>query len=73
MAGIIGKKLEMTRVIHGGTFTSVTLIKVPTLTVAQIKTVEVDGYSALVIAMTDGKRTILRETTITGSFASLEK
>ena len=73
MAGIIGKKLEMTRVIHGGTFTPVTLIKIPTLTVAQIKTVEVDGYSALVIAMTDGKRTTLRETTITGAFASLEK
>jgi large subunit ribosomal protein L3 len=68
MAGIIGKKLEMTRVIHNGTFTPVTLIKVPTLTVAQIKTVEQDGYSALVIAMTDGKRTTLREVTITGPF-----
>jgi large subunit ribosomal protein L3 len=73
MAGIIGKKLEMTRVIHNGTFTPVTLIKVPTLTVAQIKTIEQDGYSALVIAMTDGKRTTLRETSITGPFVGLEK
>jgi large subunit ribosomal protein L3 len=73
MAGIIGKKLEMTRVIHNGTFTPVTLIKVPILIVAQIKTVEQDGYSALVIAMTDGKRTTLRETSITGPFVWLEK
>jgi len=53
MAGIIGTKLEMTRVIHNGAFTPITLIKVPKLEVAQIKTIEVDGYSALVIRMTD--------------------
>ena len=40
MAGIIGKKLEMTRVLHDGAFTPVTLIRVPTLTVAQVKTEE---------------------------------
>jgi large subunit ribosomal protein L3 len=73
MAGIIGKKLEMTRVIHNGTFTPVTLIKVPTLTVVQIKTIEKDGYSALVIAMDDGKTPTLREVSLTGNFASLEK
>ena len=73
MAGIIGKKLEMTRVLHNGAFTPVTLIKVPTLTVAQVKTIENDGYKAIVISMKDGKRETLREVPATGAFASLEK
>jgi large subunit ribosomal protein L3 len=73
MAGILGKKLEMTRVIHNGTFTPVTLIKVPTLTVAQIKTVEKDGYTAIVVSMDDGKKETLREFAHDGILASLEK
>ena len=73
MAGIIGKKLEMTRVLHNGAFTPVTLIKVPTLTVAQVKTLETDGYTAIVISMKDGKQETLREVSVTGAFASLEK
>ncbi len=73
MAGIIGKKLEMTRVLHNGAFTPVTLIKVPTLTVAQVKTLETDGYTAIVISMKDGKQETLREVSITGNFTDLEK
>jgi large subunit ribosomal protein L3 len=73
MAGIIGKKLEMTRVLHNGTFTPVTLIKVPTLTVVQVKTVEHDGYSAIVISMKDGKQETLREVAHDGALSSLEK
>jgi large subunit ribosomal protein L3 len=73
MAGIIGLKLEMTRVIHAGAFTPVTLIKVPTLEVAQIKTIETDGYAALVIRMTNGKKITLREVALDGPFASLVK
>lgn len=73
MAGIIGKKLEMTRVLHNGAFTPVTLIKVPTLKVAQVKTLEKDGYTAVVISMTDGKSETLREVSATGPLASLEK
>ncbi len=73
MAGIIGTKLEMTRVIHNGAFTPVTLIKVPKLDIAQIKTVETDGYSSAVIRMTDGKRVTLREVTLDGNIASLVK
>lgn len=73
MAGIIGKKLEMTRVIHNGTFTPVTLIKVPTLTVAQVKTIEKDGYNAIVISMKDGKQETLREVAHDGALAGLEK
>jgi large subunit ribosomal protein L3 len=73
MAGIIGLKLEMTRVIHAGAFTPVTLIKVPTLEVAQIKTIETDGYAALVIRMTNGKKITLREVALDGPFAALAK
>jgi len=73
MAGIIGKKLEMTRIIHNGAFTPVTLIKVPTLDVAQVKTTETDGYEAVVVRMTDGKKVTLREVSRDGSWATLEK
>lgn len=73
MAGIIGTKLEMTRVIHDGTFTPVTLIKVPKLEVAQIKTVETDGYSAVVIRMTDGKKVTMKEVSLDGALSSLAK
>ncbi len=73
MAGIIGKKLEMTRVLHNGKFTPVTLIRIPTLTVAQVKTEEIDGYTALVIAMTEGKRVTLREVPHTGVLENLVK
>ncbi len=73
MAGIIGRKLEMTRVLHNGTFTPVTLIRVPTLTVAQVKTEEIDGYKAIVISMNDTKHPTLREVPITGAFESLSK
>lgn len=73
MAGIIGKKLEMTRVLHNGAFTPITLIKVPTLTVAQVKTIENDGYTATVISMKDGKKEILREVPTSGALSALEK
>ncbi|MCK9272725.1 50S ribosomal protein L3, partial [Candidatus Gracilibacteria bacterium] len=53
MAGIIGKKLEMTRIIKSDKLIPVTLIKIPELKVAQIKTTDTDGYEALVLEMTD--------------------
>ncbi len=49
MAWILAKKLEMTRVIKGDTFVPVTLLEVPQLKVVWIKTVESDGYEALVV------------------------
>lgn len=73
MAGILGKKIEMTRVIHGGVFVPVTLIRVPTLDVAQIKTLETDGYSAVVIRMTDGKKVTMREFDLDGVLANVAK
>lgn len=63
----------MTRVIHDGAFTPVTLIKVPKLEIAQIKTVETDGYTAVVIRMTDGKKVTLREVSHDGILSGLAK
>ncbi len=73
MAGILGKKLEMTRVIHNGAFTPVTLIRVPTLDVAQVKTIETDWYSAVVIRMTDEKKVTMREFDLDGILANVTK
>jgi large subunit ribosomal protein L3 len=73
MAGILGKKLEMTRVIHNGAFTPVTIVRVPTLDIVQIKTIETDGYAAVVVRMTDGKKVTLREFDLTGPMATLSK
>jgi ribosomal protein L3 len=63
----------MTRVIHEGKYVPVTLIKVPKLTVAQVKTQEIDGYEALVLEMEDGKKKTLREVPFTGIMTSLSK
>ena len=73
MAGIIAKKLEMTRVIHNGVFTPVTLVAVPKTDIVQVKTEETDGYSAVVVRMTDGKKETLREFAHDGAFADLKK
>ena len=55
MAGILAKKLEMTRVIKWDKFIPVTLLEVPQLKVVWIKTVENDGYEALVIWVLSNK------------------
>ena len=49
MAWILAKKLEMTRVIKWDKFVPVTLLEVPQLKVVWIKTVESDGYEALIV------------------------
>lgn len=58
MAGLLGKKLEMTRIVHEDTFVPVTLIQVPKITIKQIKTTENDGYDAVVVAMQDKNETL---------------
>ena len=73
MAGIIGKKLEMTRIVKGDVLVPVTLIAVPALRVAQIKTLAVDGYEAVVLEATDGKHVILREVSMTDLFRNNKK
>ena len=49
MAWILAKKLEMTRVIKWDRFVPVTLLEVPQLKVVWFKTVESDGYEALIV------------------------
>lgn len=49
MAWIIATKLEMTRVIKNDKFIPITLLKVPTLKVVWFKTLEKDGYKAIII------------------------
>ncbi|QFR38628.1 50S ribosomal protein L3 [Candidatus Gracilibacteria bacterium 28_42_T64] len=51
MAGIIATKLEMTRVIKGDRFIPVTLLKVPALRVVGYKTLEKDGYEAMIVGV----------------------
>lgn len=70
MAWIIGKKLEMTRIIKGDTLIPVTLIKIPELKVAQIKTVEKDWYESIALQIT-GTDTI-REVPLTGALKDLK-
>lgn len=72
MAGLIGKKLEMTRIIKGGAMVAVTLVKIPEIKVVQIKTIDTDGYEALVLEATDGKLSHMREVSYTGVMAELK-
>lgn len=72
MAGIIATKLEMTRLLRGEAFVPVTLVKFPETKIAQIKTIAVDGYEAIVLASTIGKRTEMREVPATGALADLK-
>ncbi|MDA7494870.1 50S ribosomal protein L3 [Candidatus Gracilibacteria bacterium] len=51
MAGIIATKLEMTRVIKDDKFIPVTLLKIPTLKVVGFKTLERDGYDAMIVGV----------------------
>ena len=52
MPGLIGKKIGMTRVIQeDGTMVPVTVISVPDATVTQVKTVDKDGYDAVVLGI----------------------
>lgn len=50
MPGIVGKKIGMTRVIQeDGAVVPVTVISVPDATVTSVKTVDKDGYDAVVL------------------------
>lgn len=51
MAWIIAEKLEMTRVIKGEKFIPVTLLKVPELRVVWFKTIQKDGYEAVIVGV----------------------
>ncbi|MFK7779832.1 MAG: 50S ribosomal protein L3 [Candidatus Gracilibacteria bacterium] len=55
MAGIIATKLEMTRVMKDDKFIPITLLSVPTLKVVGFKTLENDGYKAIIIGVLNDK------------------
>ncbi len=62
----------MTRVVKGEAFVPVTLLRVPELTIAAIKTVEKDGYEAAVLEAKDGKDVVRREVPLTGALAGMK-
>ena len=51
MAGILARKIEMTRVIKDDKFIPVTLLEIPKMQVVSYKTAEKDGYSAMVVGI----------------------
>lgn len=61
MAWLLVRKLEMTRVIKGTELVPVTLVKVPTVKVVQIKTLESDGYTAVVLGIQSSDEASLKE------------
>lgn len=69
MPGLIGKKIGMTRVIQeDGAVVPVTVISVPDATVAQVKTVDKDGYDAVVLGIEP-----LKKPTKTKKFRTLKE
>jgi len=72
MAGLIAKKCDMTRVVKDQKIVPVTLLSIPTLTVAQVKTVEKDGYEAVVLSYLEGKNIEKHEVPMSAKFADVK-
>lgn len=69
MAWLLASKLEMTRVVKWNDFIPVTLLKVPKMKIVAVKTIESDGYNALVLwILKDGKEWSLKDGKKTLSF-----
>jgi large subunit ribosomal protein L3 len=61
MKGIIGKKIGMTSIFaEDGKQIACTIIEAGPCKVTQVKTPEVDGYSAVQLALGDKKKSILQ-------------
>lgn len=74
MAWLLASKLEMTRVVKWNDFVPVTLLKVPTLKVVAVKTVQTDGYNSLVLwILRNGKEWNLAEWNKALSFTDFSK
>ncbi|MDD2487522.1 MAG: 50S ribosomal protein L3 [Candidatus Gracilibacteria bacterium] len=71
MAGLLGKKLEMTRIIKQDKLVPVTLIKIPELKVFQVKTTANDGYEAIVLEIADSDTK--REVPMSDKMSGLKK
>lgn len=61
MAWLLVRKLEMTRVVKGNELVPVTLLKVPAIKIVAIKTLDNDGYSALVLGTAKNDEISLKE------------
>ena len=57
MAGLLARKIEMTRVIKGDKFVPVTLLELPKMQVIGYKTAEKDGYSAIIVGIVGKQET----------------
>ncbi len=55
MAGLLAKKLEMTRIVKDDKFIPITLLEIPEMRVVWFKTMEKDGYEALIVWILDKK------------------
>jgi large subunit ribosomal protein L3 len=55
MSGLIAQKLSMTQIARGDNMVAVTLLRVPSITISQIKNADKDGYSALVLDAKNAK------------------
>lgn len=56
MPGILGKKVGMTRIIVDGKMTPLTVVQCQPNTILQLKTVEKDGYNAIVVGFDEMKK-----------------
>ena len=59
MAGLLARKIEMTRVIKDDRFIPITLLELPKMQVVGYKTVEKDGYSAIIVGIVSGDEATL--------------
>lgn len=60
MFGLIVRKLDMTQLPFNGVTSAVTLARIPSLRVAQVKTAAADGYDAVVLEAFDNDKILLR-------------
>ena len=66
--GVIGKKVGMTQIFDSeGLAVPVTVIKVDSIVVTQVKTVETDGYNAIQVGTIAAKEKHLTNTRASGS------
>lgn len=59
MAGLLARKIEMTRVIKDDKFVPVTLLEIPKMQVVGYKTAERDWYSAIIVGIVGKEETKL--------------
>lgn len=74
MAWLLASKLEMTRIVKWNDFVPVTLLKIPTLKVVAVKTLEINWYSSIVVwVLKDGKEGKLEEGKKSLNFSEFSK